>query len=220
MIVMAESGSLTPFFQKCGKEFSLDMYVKKIRRYIIMKKLILFFLLLIFCLLYINIFAEQIVFTGDGKKVILKDDGTWEYLKDNSQKSYNTLPMGTTVKISNFKFCLNSARFSMDSDISSPKPNMVWLILDCTVTNLGNETETISTMLMFTLRDKEGYSQEQAIFAETKGKLDATISPGQTVRGEIAFEVEQGQAYWEFIFKADVFGTNQAIYSISKEQVK
>ena len=186
-----------------------------------MKKLILFFLILIFCLLYVNIiFAEQIVFTSDGKEVLLKDDGTWKYLEDSSQKGYNTLPMGATVKISNFKFCLNSARFSMDSDISSPKPNMVWLILDCTVTNLGNEAETVSTMLMLTLRDKEGYSQEQAIFAETKGKLDATISPGQTIRGEIAFEVEQGQVYWEFIFKADVFGTNQAIYSISKEQVK
>lgn len=188
-----------------------------------MKKFKLIFLisLIIFYLfISISIYANQIATTQDGKQVLLKSDGTWEYIKSQSQESYKIFKIGTTIKINNFQFCLNSARWSKEDDLSLLKPNHIYLILDCSVKNIGNKPVIFSSMLMLKLIDKESYSQDQAIFANTKGVLDGELSPNQTMRGEIAFEVETNQSYWEFIFKPDLTDLGQAIYSIKKVQVK
>ena len=186
-----------------------------------MKNIKLFSLIIVFCLISsIFIYANQTATTQDGKQVLLKSDGTWEYLKDQPQESYKTFKMGTAIKISNIQFCLNSARWSKGDDLFSPESNNIWLILDCSVKNISNESVMFSSMLMLKLIDKEGYSQEQAIFANTKGTLDGELSPNQLMRGEIAYEVEISQSYWEFILKPDIIDLGQAIYSIKKVQIK
>ena len=178
-------------------------------------------LIIIFCLIFsIFVYADQIATTQDGKKVLLKSDGTWEYIKSQSQKSYKTFKMGTTIKINNFQFCLNSARWSKGNEYGSPENNYIWLILDCSIKNIDNEPILFSSMLTLKLIDKDGYSQKETIFANTKGSLDGELSPNQIMRGEIAFEVKTNQSYWEFIFKPDLVDLGQVIYSIKKVQVK
>lgn len=178
-------------------------------------------LMIIFFLIFsIFVYADQTAITQDGKQVLLKSDGTWEYLKDQPQKSYKTFDIGTTIKINNLQFCLNSAHWNKGNDFSSPESNHIWLILDCSIKNIGNESIIFSSMLMLKLINKEGYAQDQTMFADTKGILDGELSPNQTIRGEIAFEVETNQSYWEFIFKPDLIEFGQVIYSIKKVQVK
>ena len=170
-------------------------------------------LIIIFCLISsIFAYANQTAITQDGKQVLLKSDGTWEYIKNQSQKSYKTFKMGTTIKMSNIQFCLNSARWDKGDDLFSPEPNNIWLILDCSVKNISNKSIIFSSMLMLKLIDKEGYSQDQAIFANIKGTLDGELSPNQIMRGEIAYEVEINQSYWEFAFKPDLINPGQVIY--------
>lgn len=50
-----------------------------------MRSNVLFFLLVFELLLFNLIFADKFATTEDGKKVILKDDGTWEYVKEESK---------------------------------------------------------------------------------------------------------------------------------------
>jgi len=184
-------------------------------------KLIFSISLIVFCLIFsILAYSQQIATTQDGKKVLLKVDGTWEYIKDSPQKGYKTFKMGAVIRVSDFQFCLNSARWSKVSDLDSPKSGYIWLILNCTVKNISDEPIIMSSMLSLKLVDKEGYSQDQAIFADIKGSLDGQLSPNQTMKGEIAYEVEIKQSYWEFIFEPELFGLSQIIYSIEKDQVK
>ena len=171
-------------------------------------KLFLISLITIFSIVFlIFIYKNYVATTQEDKQFSLKSE------------SYETFNMGTTIKINNIHFCLNSARWSKDSKYGSPKTDYTWLILDCSVKNVGNECIAFSSMMMLKLIDKEGYSQKEVIVANTKGSLDGELSPNQLMRGEIAFEVDTNQSYWEFIFNPDLIDFGQVIYSVKKEQV-
>ena len=180
-----------------------------------------YFLVVLFCLFFSILgYSQQTAITQDGKNVLLKGDGTWEYVESKSQKGYKIFEIGTIAKISNLHFCVNSARWNKGDELSLPKSDHIFLIIDCTINNLDDKPIAISSMMMFKLNDKEGYSQDYNLFVDTKGQLDGELSPGQKMRGEIAFEVEKNQTSWEFIFKPDLINLGQIIYSILKEQVK
>ena len=72
---------------------------------------------------------------------------------------------------------------------------------------------------MFSLYDEDHYSRDVEIFADTKGSLDGELGARRTMRGEIAFNVEEGQTKWEFIFQPNVLGFGQAIYIITEADV-
>ena len=168
-----------------------------------MKYIKLFLLIIVFCLVFLTFVSSQTVV-------------------DEITPKYETFKIGTTLKIGDFKVCLNSARWSNGDKDYKPEPGYIWLLLDCTVQNINSKPEFVSSMTQFKLYDKEGYSQTQSFFASlvTKGSLDGELSPNQIMRGEIAYEVEIGQSYWEFAFKPNLFDSGQVIYSIKKEQVK
>ena len=177
-----------------------------------------YFLVVLFFLFFsILAYSQQIAITQDGRNVLLKDDGTWEYIESKSQKGYKIFEIGTIAKISNLHFCVNSVHWSKGDELSLPKSDHIFLIIDCTINNLDDKPITISSMMMFKLNDEEGYSQDHNWFVDTKGQLDGELSPGQKMRGEIAFEVEKNQTSWEFIFKPDLINPGQIIYSIENK---
>ena len=169
----------------------------------IMKNIKLFSLIIIFCLIFLTFVYSQTVV-------------------DEITPKYKTFKIGTTLKIGDFKFCLNSARWSNGDDYLKPAPGYIWLLINSTVQNVSSKPAIVSSVLQFKLIDKEGYSQTQSWLAYTvvKGSLDGELSPNQIMRGEIAYEVEINQSYWEFAFKPDLINSGQVIYSIKKEQVK
>lgn len=136
------------------------------------------------------------------------------------EKADDAFSVGETVRMGDLSFTLNSARWDTGDEFIQPEPGEKWLVLDCTIDNLGDDSTALSSMLMFSLYDEEHYSRDLNIFADAKGSLDGELGAGRTMRGEIAFAVEEGQSKWEFIFEPNVFGFGQAIYEITEEQVE
>jgi hypothetical protein len=127
--------------------------------------------------------------------------------------------VGETVKMGELEFTVNSARWDKGSEFMKPEPGERWLVLDCTIENKGEKSSAISSLLMFSLYDEDHYSRDVEIFADTKGSLDGELGARRTMRGEIAFNVEEGQTKWEFIFQPNVLGFGQAIYIITEADV-
>lgn len=128
--------------------------------------------------------------------------------------------VGETVKMGELEFTVNSVRYDNGSEFLGPDEGTKWLVIDCTLKNIGQESEALSSMLMFTLYDSEFYSKEMAIFAETKGSLNGELGAGRTMRGEVAFVVDAAETEWELIFEPNTFGFGQAIYKITAEDIK
>lgn len=138
----------------------------------------------------------------------------------NGPEEEKVFLIGNSVKMGDLIFTLNSARWCEGDEYFKPNEGERWLVLNCTIENKGDESEIISSLLMFTLYDEESYSRDIELFADTKGSLDGELGAGRTVRGEIAFTVEEGQTQWEFIFEPNVFGFGQAVYKITLNDVE
>ena len=109
--------------------------------------------------------------------------------------------IGETFKLDNLQYKVNSIRMSEGEtgQFSKPKDGKNFLFIDMTVENQGNEDAIVSSMISFKLVDNDGQGQEFSItaMAETRGKMDATLTPGRKVTGELGYEVLKGPQVFE-----------------------
>lgn len=125
-----------------------------------------------------------------------------------------TLAVGEGVNFDDMQVTLNSVETSEGSDWETPEEDK-YLILDLTVVNNSDEEKTISSLMNFSLKDAESYSYDITIFTEIKSQLDGTIGAGDTLRGQLAFDVPNSDEY-QLIFE-DPFTSGQAIWVFNAE---
>lgn len=102
-----------------------------------------------------------------------------------------------------------------------PPAGKEFAIVDITVENIGNESAIASTFWNNQLQDSEGYTYTIDFMAT--GYLDkpfgggtggGEIIPGQKMRGEIPFLVDEGSKDLQLVFKFEMFGIGQAIIEL------
>jgi hypothetical protein len=72
-----------------------------------------------------------------------------------------------------------------------PKEGTVFVILDVTFENRGQEEITIGSRFM-RLTDGAGTSYPRSLVGASKPSPDSTLAPGKSSRGQIAYEVPKG----------------------------
>lgn len=127
--------------------------------------------------------------------------------------------VGDRVKMGDLAITVNSVKKSQGGEFLRPQQGHVYVIVDCTIENLGNEPAGISSLVMFKLADSNGYNYAPTIAEGTKGQLDGEIGVGRMMRGEIAFEVPSEAQGLELIFEPNLFGFGQAIFKLNSEEV-
>lgn len=80
-----------------------------------------------------------------------------------------------------------------------------FVVLDLTIQNTTNEPKHISTLMQMELQDSDGYKHDVALYVDGKGTLDGEIPAGDTIRGQVAFDVNQSKEY-KFIFSGVLSG--------------
>ncbi len=117
-----------------------------------MKKIIYFFFLILFILPY-YISADEYAITDSGKKVLLKDDGTWEYVKETEKSD--------SLKIKSWRWN-NQEIFN-------------WITIEGVVINNTNKTYS-NYQIIINAEDADGnYLGNGSSFLEP-----STIRPGRT----------------------------------------
>ncbi len=185
------------------------------------------FILALILLLALSVFAFGCEETTTPERVE-KDDTEQVVTTDRKSGSSDetaapateTFSIGDTVKMGDLEFTLKGARWDQGDQFMKPDQGERWLVLDCEIENRSDKSTSISSLLMFTLYDEDNYSMDMEFFANTKGSLDGELGAGRKMAGELAFNVEEGQSTWEFIFEPNVFGFGQAIYVIAEDEVK
>ncbi len=143
-----------------------------------------------------------------------------EVVEEKAEAKQEIFKLGETVKMGDLSFTLNSARWDSGDEFMKPDEGEKWLTLDATIENLGEKSEVISSLMMFSLFDEGNYSRDLEIFADTKGSLDGELGAGRKMSGEIAFNVEADQNEWEFIFEPNFLGFGQAIFLVNADEVQ
>lgn len=152
------------------------------------------------------------IFAGCG------EDVTPEKVNKNAETESaaktETYKIGDSMKAGNLIFTVNSTRIDEGGDFIKPKDGYIYYIIDVTVENTGDKSESVSSLMMFKLFDSDGYNYNITIGPETKGSVDGEISSGRKLRGELAFEIPQDAEGLELEIDPSIFGSGQIIVKL------
>lgn len=128
--------------------------------------------------------------------------------------------VGDTVAMGDLEHTMHGARWSVGDEFFGPDDDERWLVVDIEVTNTGDASEAISSLIMWTLVDADNRSADITLTADEQGSLDGELGAGRSMRGETAFSVpDDGNDTWQLLFEPNVFGSGQAIYVITSDDV-
>jgi len=163
-----------------------------------------FSLLLALCLLF------TIILWGCGETTEPKK-ATTEPAETQQQQIFK---IGERVEMGELVITVNSVVDSQGSEFLKPAAGHVFKIVDCTIENLSDQSQAISSLMMFKMADSEGYNYNVTITDSSKPSLDGELGPGRKMRGEIAFEVPTDATGLELIFEPNILGFGQAIFKL------
>lgn len=144
-------------------------------------------ILILFLMLFTFVGCEDI----DPEKVDKPNETPSGTQQPETTPKTEVFEIGDSVKAGNLVFTVNSVRTDKGSEFIKPDEGNIYYIIDVTVENTGDESEIVSSMIMFRLFDSEGYNYSITFGPETKGQLDGEVSPGRKIRGELVFEIPE-----------------------------
>ena len=125
------------------------------------------------------------------------------------------LTLGETAKVGDAEVTAHSFRLDSGGEFFAPDPGNVWIVVDATIVNTGDDEYNFSSLLQLVLRDTEGREYDVTFGPDIISQLDGTILAADNLRGEVAFEVpEIAIPGLQFVFK-QVFGSGQARWNLN-----
>ena len=141
---------------------------------------------------------------SEDKPIVTKEE------KSNKEEVFN---IGDTIELDKFKITVNEIKTTNGSDFIKPQEGNEFLYVDATVENISDKEQTVSSVLMFKVVDKDGRAMKQTIVENANGQLDGTIGPGRKMTGEYVVEVPKDATGLELQFDSSLAG-NQVVVKL------
>ena len=141
---------------------------------------------------------------SEDKPIVTKEE------KSNKEEVFN---IGDTIELDKFKITVNEVKTTNGSDFIKPQEGNEFLYVDATVENISDKEQTVSSVLMFKVVDKDGRAMKQTIVENANGQLDGTIGPGRKMTGEYVVEAPKDATGLELQFDSSL-GGNQVVVKL------
>lgn len=125
-----------------------------------------------------------------------------------------SLSVGDTVAIGSFNITVHDVTFTQEGGISQADAGYEFVVIDASFENIGSESEFLSTILQTAIKDQDGFVYEVDIFGTTGASPDSEIAVGETVRGQVAYQVPVDAEMLFFVFDSDVFDEGKVFYAL------
>ena len=137
--------------------------------------------------------------------------------KPTATPQFQVYNVGDTVRLGDLHVTVNSVRASLGEDFFTPEEGKYFIYVDVTFRNEGNKPEVVSTLLSMEIRDAEGRSYDvdlSAVAAAGSPSPDGEIAPGDTIRGEVGYQLPTSATDLTWRFSGDIFRLGQAVFSL------
>lgn len=141
------------------------------------------------------IFVIMLGLTGCTDTVSTDEDGN---AKTEFSISETATVNDTKVTINSVTRIDNECSWEWEGECQSytEPDNDYFLLIDLTIENTGTDELAISSMMSFDLRDSNGERGSYALLTESiTSQLDGTLMAGDTLKGQIAFDVKESDSY-------------------------
>jgi len=145
----------------------------------------------------------------------VQDKSTETSTETNKSKVFK---IGDVVKLKDFKVTVNKLYKVKGDELSQPQPGNEFIAVDCTVENISNEQQAVSSVMMFKVVDKDGRECEESIgglTAAKAGQMDGEIGPGRKITGVYVVEVPKGTTGLELEFNGSLLLGGQVIVKLN-----
>lgn len=135
--------------------------------------------------------------------------------KKNETKTFK---VGDVVQLKDFKVTVNKVYNVKGDEFTKPKDGNEFIAVDCTVENISDKEQTISSIMMFKVVDKDGRACEYSAtgqVAAKAGQMDGTVGVGRKLTGVYVVEVPKGQTGLELEFNSSLFTGGQVIVKLN-----
>ncbi len=125
--------------------------------------------------------------------------------------------VGDTVKLGDWKVKVNQVTdpYTPDNDFVTPAAGNRYVMVDAQVTNDSGKPQTVSSMMCFELRDDSSRKHSVTVTGDQASSLDGEVAAGDTLRGDLAFEVPDSAKNLQLQFKCNLFGSGSAVINLS-----
>lgn len=135
------------------------------------------------------------------------------YSKDVEEPSDQPASIGEFLNYHGVIVRVDSIRVSEGDDYLKPQKGNVLKVLDITVVNTGDKEQVISSALSFSLTDDSGQTFLPVVTSDIKQSLDGMVAPGETLRGEIPYEVSKNAKDLKLTFAIPLMD-GEAVWSL------
>ncbi|AVQ46018.1 DUF4352 domain-containing protein [Clostridium botulinum] len=145
----------------------------------------------------------------------IQDKSTETSTETNKSKVFK---IGDVVKLKDFKVTVNKLYKVKGDELSQPQPGNEFIAVDCSVENISDEQQAVSSVMMFKVVDKDGRECEESIgglTAAKAGQMDGEIGPGRKITGVYVVEVPKGTTGLELEFNGSLLLGGQVIVKLN-----
>lgn len=129
----------------------------------------------------------------------------------------DTHKIGEPVQLGDRRYTVNGVRVLEGEGNTNPAKGYRWIAVDITAENTGKQDAEFSSMLQFRLKDQDGYEYNVSFLpVRTKGTVDGVVKPGDKLRGEVTFEVQESATAFQLIIDDSAFGSGTATVDLGE----
>lgn len=129
----------------------------------------------------------------------------------------DTYSVGDAVEYGDVEVAVNDVRTEASlGEFTDPEEGNEYVVVDIAITNNTGEEKRFSTILQMMIKDGEGYTYQEDLMGTSqldRGFDEATpLADGETRRGELAYQVEEGLSPLYWVFEFEVFASGDKTF--------
>lgn len=125
--------------------------------------------------------------------------------------------VGDTVKLGDWQVKVYGVQdpYVSQNEFLTPADGNRYVVVDTEVTNKSDESQIVSSVMCFELRDETNRSYDITITDDTNKSVDGDVAAGASRRGNLSYEVPETSKKLQLQFKCDLFGSGSALINLS-----
>jgi len=130
----------------------------------------------------------------------------------------NLSALGTPIEAGELTLEVTRVTRSAGGDFWKPAPGGEFVIVNVALTNSSDAAQHVSSLLQFWLKDSTGQIYDVNLVANMEAPMDlpdGEYAPGETIRGQVGFQVPEGTGGLVFVFDAQVWGFGKVFVDLS-----
>ena len=121
---------------------------------------------------------------------------------ETSQQAYH---VGDGIDLGTLNISVNAVQYPAGSEYNKPIAGHKFLVVDLTIVNKGAAAVSFLSITQTSLKDSDGRQYWATLMASAAAggsPPDGDIAPGETVRGQVGFQVPENASGFIFVFEA------------------